>query len=80
MIVCINTGKMASCEAITQTIIFKHLSVQYYSETLVEMLSKLARATLALTLASFCAVQAQYVTQIPAAEASALAQIVEVFC
>lgn len=42
------------------------------------MLSKLARVTLALTFTSFCVVQAQYVTQIPAAEASALAQIVEV--
>lgn len=41
------------------------------------MLSKLARATLALTFISSCTVQAQYTTEIPAAEASALAQIVE---
>ncbi|KAK7184048.1 multicopper oxidase [Paraphaeosphaeria sporulosa] len=41
------------------------------------MLSKLVRATLALTLTSSCVVQAQFVTQIPAAEASAIAGIVE---
>ncbi|KAJ4300954.1 hypothetical protein N0V90_003043 [Kalmusia sp. IMI 367209] len=41
------------------------------------MLSKLARATLALTLASSCLVQGQFATEIPAAESSALAQIVE---
>lgn len=42
------------------------------------MLLRLSGSTLVLTLTSFCAVRAQYATEIPAAEASALAQIVEV--
>ncbi|KAJ4344687.1 uncharacterized protein N0V89_012431 [Didymosphaeria variabile] len=41
------------------------------------MLSKLARATVALTLTSSCLVQAQFATKVPAAEASAVAGIVE---
>jgi bilirubin oxidase len=41
------------------------------------MFSKLVRATVALTLTSSCIVQAQFATKVPAAEASALAGIVE---